>query len=178
MHLSQQYEIYRTASECCEAHFKGSSTCLDDSRASHVPYPWPIYQVRGDSPPPGKDSKWYPDLSNKINCVYGKRYDEWMAADGYDTYYLFPSSTKCCDMWYPQRSDCPDTSGEVSSEIEDEAWYMDPYPMNNYYFPDFTASNCGFGRDYPAWMGENGFEKWYLFTRGNECCTREFTRFS
>ena len=46
--------------------------------------------------------------------------------------------------------------------------------MSNYYFPDFDANNCGFGRDYPAWMGEGGFEKWYLFTVGNECCSKYF----
>lgn len=46
--------------------------------------------------------------------------------------------------------------------------------MSNYYFPDYTVNNCGFGRDYPAWMGDNGYEKSYLFTTGEECCSRFF----
>ena len=75
---------------------------------------------------------------------------------------------------YPQRTDCPDPMSAVSPEAEDEPWYSNPYPMANYYFPDFSVNNCAYGRDYPAWMGENKYEKHYLFSRGSECCSKFF----
>jgi hypothetical protein len=46
--------------------------------------------------------------------------------------------------------------------------------MRNYYFPDFNVNSCGFGRDYPAWMGYNNYEKHYLFQTGSECCDKYF----
>jgi hypothetical protein len=175
MHQTETYEIYRTASECCEAHFAGSSSCLADSKASHVPFPWPIYQVRPNVPPGyPSGAKYFPDLSNKLNCVHGRNYEEWMLTEGYDAYYLFDDAQDCCDMWYPQRTDCPDPERAVTPDTEQEAWFSNPYPMNNYYFPDFDVSSCGFGRDYPAWMGDNGYEKWYLFTDGDACCSKYF----
>ena len=49
-----------------------------------------------------------------------------------------------------------------------------PYSMDNYYFPDFSDNTCKYGRDYPAWMGINGYEKHYLFRTVGECCSRYF----
>ena len=49
-----------------------------------------------------------------------------------------------------------------------------PLSMANYFFPDFSVNSCGFGRDYPAWMGWNGYEKHYLFRQGSECCEKYF----
>mmetsp|Transcript_9679 Transcript_9679/g.23656 ORF Transcript_9679/g.23656 Transcript_9679/m.23656 type:complete len:98 (+) Transcript_9679:1956-2249(+) len=46
--------------------------------------------------------------------------------------------------------------------------------MENYYYPDFGVKNCGHGRDYPAWMGINGYEKHYLYRSGEECCSKYF----
>jgi hypothetical protein len=74
-------------------------------------------------------------------------------------------------------------------------------PSLNYYFPDFEANSCGFGRNYPvslfyklsfllscyhptsavsvliclrfelqAWMGQEGYAKWYLFRDPLDCC--------
>ncbi|EJK59933.1 hypothetical protein THAOC_19791, partial [Thalassiosira oceanica] len=57
---------------------------------------------------------------------------------------------------------------------EDEPWMSNPYSMSNYYFPDFSQNSCGFGRDYPSWMGINGYEKHYLFLDDDECCNKFF----
>jgi len=76
---------------------------------------------------------------------------------------------------YPARGDCPASERAVSPEAEDEAWHSDPYPLRNYYFPDFQRNSCGYGWDYPAWMGYNGYEKHYLFTLGEECCSKYFS---
>ena len=45
-----------------------------------------------------------------------------------------------------------------------------------YYFPDFEEGSCGFGRDYPAWMGYNSYEKHYLFRPEDAdlCCDKFF----
>lgn len=75
---------------------------------------------------------------------------------------------------YPLKSDCPDLQKAVNPEAEDEAWHSDPYPLDNYYFPDFSRTSCGFGWDYPAWMGYNSYEKHYLFRTGEECCRKYF----
>ncbi|KAL7532720.1 hypothetical protein ACHAWF_004220, partial [Thalassiosira exigua] len=115
-------------------------------------------------------ARWFPDLINKMNCVYGRNYEHWMAEDGFDAEYLFTNATACCDKWYPGRSgSCPDSQRAVNPEAEDEPWHMSPYSMRNYYFPDFNVNSCGFGRDYPAWMGYNNYEKHYLFQTGSEC---------
>jgi len=94
--------------------------------------------------------------------------------DGYEGYYLFDNAKDCCDMWYPTRTDCPDTGSIVTPDAEDEAWYMGPYQGSNYYFPDFDMNSCARGRDYPAWMGDNDYEKHYLFVEGYECCNKFF----
>ena len=45
----------------------------------------------------------------------------------------------------------------------------------NLYFPlDFDQFSCGHGRNYPAWMGLEGYSEWYLFIDPNECCDRFF----
>jgi len=46
--------------------------------------------------------------------------------------------------------------------------------MRNYYFPDFNENSCGYGRDYPAWFGSSGYEKFYLFEDADLCCSRYF----
>jgi hypothetical protein len=44
---------------------------------------------------------------------------------------------------YPKRgSSCPDNQGAVNPEAEDEAWFANPYPQANYYFPDFEKNSC------------------------------------
>merc|ERR1712194_845328 len=35
--------------------------------------------------------------------------------------------------------------------------------------------SCSFGRDFPSWMGSDGYEKWYLFTKGESCCEKYFS---
>ena len=42
---------------------------------------------------------WYPDLYNKLNCVQGKRYEAWMADEGFAEHYLFSDSNECCGYW-------------------------------------------------------------------------------
>jgi hypothetical protein len=125
--------------------------------------------------PTGQQVRWFPDLTNKQNCVRGRGYESWMTTEGFAPYYLFTNATLCCEKWYPESgSSCPSNEKPVSAEAEDEAWFANPYPLDNYYFPDFTTNNCGFGRDYPAWMGYNSYEKHYLFRKGNECCSKFF----
>ena len=55
---------------------------------------------------------------------------------------------------YPAKDDCPSYEYAVNPEAEDEPWMSRPYSMDNYYYPDFSENNCGYGRDYPAWMGK------------------------
>jgi len=184
MHQPNHFEIYRTSLECCEAHFSSSSTCLQDSKDSHAPFPWPGTEGERPFAPGDAASEWstvgshrksyFPDLVNKLNCVYGSNYEHWMTEGGFGDFYLFQDAEECCKKWYPARGDCPASERAVSPEAEDEAWHSDPYPMSNYYFPDFERSSCGYGRDYPAWMGYNSFEKHYLFTLGEECCSKFF----
>ena len=40
MHPTQQFDIYRTSGQCCDAHFAGSSTCVQESKDSHPPFAW------------------------------------------------------------------------------------------------------------------------------------------
>ncbi len=139
-HLAQVYVIYRTASECCNANFAGSPTCLTDSKNSHVPFPFPSYSVQPDSLGPQRKDYFFPDLSGELNCMYGKNYEDWMMTAGYEPYYLFTNGQDCCSMWYdklfsvinhfkvlfiltlllsftlnryPHRSDCPNLSVSV-----------------------------------------------------------------
>jgi len=75
---------------------------------------------------------------------------------------------------YPSRgSGCPDTNPAVNPEAEDETYMYGA--AQNYYFPDYAVNNCGYGIDYPAWMAVSGFEKFYLFQTGQECCDRFFS---
>ena len=184
MHPTQQYEIYRTAKECCDEHF-GGSTCLQKSQDSHAPFPWPIHfpgtpEHRQDSPDGevNRQTFFFPDLHNKLNCVQGRNYESWMLEPGYLEHYLFIDGDECCELWYPAEANCPDSEPAVNPEEEHAAWYADPYPNAGYFFPDFTVSSCGFGTDYPSWYGSNGYEKWYLFRAGSECCTKYFPRSS
>ena len=75
---------------------------------------------------------------------------------------------------YPGRSDCPDTGRAVNPEVEDEPWYSHPYSQDNWFFPDFNHNTCSYGRDYPTWMGHDSYEKHYLFSEGNDCCSKYF----
>ena len=86
----------------------------------------------------------------------------------------FPNVTQSSSFRYPLATDCPDDQRAVNPEAEDEPWHSNPYPLQNYYFPDFSRANCGFGWDYPAWMGYNSYEKHYLFMNGEECCSKYF----
>jgi len=99
-----------------------------------------------------------------------------MTEPGYAAEYLFSNSGDCCEKWFPALgSDCPVTSRDaVNPEAQDETWMSGAYPMQNYYFPDFGSNNCGFGWDYPAWYGINGYEKVYLFRTGEACCKKFF----
>ena len=182
MHQPYQVQIYRKSSQCCDAQFPGSTSCLQASINSHARFPFP--GIMGDVigplvsrpySPTGQQVRWFPDLTNRKNCVRGRGYEKWMTTEGFAPYYLFTNATLCCEKWYPESgSSCPSYEKPVSAEAEDEAWFADPYPLDNYYFPDFTTNNCGFGRDYPAWMGYNSYEKHYLFRKGNECCSKFF----
>ena len=105
----------------------------------------------------------------------GNNYENWMQERDFREYYLFKTPDDCCEKWYPNRRDCPETDSRAANpEAEDEPWHSAPYSVKNYYFPDFSVNNCGFGRDYPAWMGTNAYEKTYLATEGHECCDRFF----
>jgi len=189
MHQPNNFEIYRTSKECCDAHYSGSSACLAESKASHDPFPFPNHfpgtsEFRGYSEPVAVDiwgteashnRRWFPDLIGKLNCVFGSNYENWMSEDGFRQEYLSGTFEDCCERWFPQLgADCPADTPAANPEAEDEPWMASPYSMSNYYFPDFEVDNCGFGRDYPAWMGINGYEKSYLFTVGSECCNRYF----
>ena len=111
MHQPNNFEIYRTTKECCEAHFPSSFTCLQDSKDSHDPFPWPIHfpgspEHRPFAPPVADDhwgtearARWFPDLINKLNCVRGRNYENWMQTDGFEAYYLFENSEDCCEKW-------------------------------------------------------------------------------
>jgi len=167
MNIIETFTIYRTAQECCTANYPTSTTCVSDGKAQHAPFPWPPQGY-------GKQNFYYPDLFNKINCVYGNKYEDWMENFGYDEYYLFDTASGCCGMWYPTRGDCPDTSSIVPYTTEDQAYYSNPYPLDNYYYPDYTLNNCGYGRDYPAWMGNDGYAQSYLFVQDSECCQKFF----
>lgn len=187
MHQPNHFEIYRTSIECCAEHFPGSS-CVEDSKNSADPFPWQIhfpgtdehrpfapYETAGDwGTQASHRVAWFPDLINKLNCVRGSNYENWMTEEGFGEHYLFDHSKECCKKWYPLKSDCPDLQKAVNPEAEDEPWHSDPYPLENYYFPDFSRTSCGFGWDYPAWMGYNSYEKHYLYRTGEECCKKFF----
>lgn len=181
----------------CEAESKnphmrtvGSELHLrDDGPHSADPNPWPIHFPGTENHRPwapleaenhwGTENshinRWFPDSHNKMNCVYGRNYENWYQDEGFIEFYLFRDAEDCCEAWYPARgSSCPDAQYAVNPEAEDEPWHSSAYPIRNYYFPDFSENNCGYGWDYPAWMGSSAYEKSYLFQRGVECCDRFF----
>jgi hypothetical protein len=72
-------------------------------------------------------------------------------------------------MWFPANTNCPDTSAYLTIAIDEDN------PAENYFFPDFDADSCGHGRNYPAWMGQEGYSRWYLFIDPKECCDTYFS---
>jgi hypothetical protein len=84
-----------------------------------------------------------------------------MTNEGFEEDYLFFDGPDCCEKWYPSKADCPSTTEAVDPEAEDEPWHSSPFSMDNYYYPDFEMNNCGYGWDYPAWMGKRFF---FLYT--------------
>lgn len=41
----------------------------------------------------------------------------------------------------------------------------------NMYFPDLVDNNnCILGNTYEDWMGQEGFDTFYLFSDGSDCC--------
>ncbi len=109
-----KFEIYRTSQECCDEQFPGSTSCLQDSIDSHAPFPFPIHfpgmsNYRPFAPPKATNiwgteashrNRWFPDLINKQNCVWGNNYENWMQTDGFLGLYLFDNSTNCCKKWW------------------------------------------------------------------------------
>jgi len=180
--LGVSANIFRTSKQCCEVHFNTSATCLQESKDSHPPFPWPIHfpgtaEYRNFLPPDerGRSNVWFPDLHNELNCVFGRNYEAWMGDNGFSDFYLFPDPRNCCKKWYPNNSGCPYTGGKPTNPEEDKApWYSDYYPARGHYYPDFTLNSCGFGQDFPAWMGSSSYEKFYLFAKGGSCCTKYF----
>ena len=122
MHQVNQFQIYRTAKECCDEHFGGRRKCLKTSKDSHPPFPWPMHfpgtpEYEAYRPQEaenhwgteaGNAVAWFPDLLNKANCVQGDNYENWMSENGYNDSYLFGTAEKCCEKWYPERAgkDC------------------------------------------------------------------------
>ena len=113
LHQPNNFEIYRTSKECCDEHYPGSSSCLEDSKNSHPPFPWPIHfpgtpEHRPFAPPVAEHDwsteashsvKYFPDLINKLNCVRGSNYENWMQTEGFEDHYLFDSADDCCEKW-------------------------------------------------------------------------------
>ena len=121
LHQPNNFEIYRTAKECCDEHFGGSAACMNNAKTvgkGHAPFPWPIHfpgtpEYREFRPleaehhwgtEAGNGVAWFPDLHNKRNCVWGNNYENWMSEDGFGDWYLFNSSATCCEAWYPGQS--------------------------------------------------------------------------
>ncbi|KAL3782625.1 LOW QUALITY PROTEIN: hypothetical protein HJC23_000007 [Cyclotella cryptica] len=168
MALVEKYDLYRTSMACCEKHFPLSSSCNADSIAS-VLISRTLLAKHGLCLLPDIQEV-LPDLQNKQNCVRGKIMIYGCLRMG--------SQIIICltpPIVVPLRSDCPDSQSAVTPNIEDEAWLSNPYPFANYYFPDFDAGSCGYGKNYPAWMAQDGYARWYLF-RGAECCSKYFPR--
>ena len=161
MHIPNEFMIYRSAKDCCQEHFGGSAQCVTDSknlganyRSSEFPNTSNYYApAEADNlwqTEQGQAPRWFPDLYNKQNCVYGSNYESWMNDEDFRESYLSKTSARCCDSWYPTKgSDCPDPGSAVNPEAEDEA--LSPGGAVAYYFPEFDKNSCGFGVDYPAW---------------------------
>jgi hypothetical protein len=133
------------------------------SNAAYPPWAPAITNIANTKP-----QKFWADLVDNRNCVLTNTYEEWMMEEGFSDYYLFNDGSDCCDLWFPASNNCPDTQASVTQVIEED----DPY--QNYFFPDFDLNSCAHGRDYPAWMGQEGYTRWYLFIDPQECCSKYF----
>jgi hypothetical protein len=100
--LVDKHEIYRTAKECCEVQFAGSSTCEYDSMAVYG-HPsnaaWPPWAPQMGNYFDVNPQKYFPDWLDNNNCILGKTYDDWMMEDGFSDFYLFDDGLDCCKMW-------------------------------------------------------------------------------
>lgn len=187
-HIPNEFEIYRTAKQCCDEHYGGSAQCVTDSKTPGKGYIAPMNEfpdgynnyapVEADylwQSVRGQEPHWYPDLYGQQNCVYGSDYEHWMNENKeIRDQYLHGTANNCCEKWYPNLgASCPEplTAEVTSSEVEDEAFRG---PMKPYFFPNFEAGSCGAGINYPSWMGINGYERHYLFRDGADCCDRYF----
>ncbi|KAL3798224.1 hypothetical protein ACHAWO_003429 [Cyclotella atomus] len=149
MGLVNEHEIYRTAKECCE------DMAVYGHPNNEAYPPWlPDSSMSSSNTNP---QKYFPDLHGNNNCIFRNDYDKWMMEDGFRDYYLFDNGSDCCKMWFPAHSNCPDMNAYLEKPVEELN------PFENYYFPDFDEQSCGHGKDYPARMVQEGFEKWYLF---------------
>jgi hypothetical protein len=83
--------LYRTSQACCADKFPLSASCKADSDATS--------RVNYSTPKNNNPKKYFPDLADSRNCVFGKTYDSWMLQEGFSAYYLFDNATKCCEMW-------------------------------------------------------------------------------
>lgn len=124
-----------------------------------------------------------------------------MQSEGFKSHYLFDNATRCCETWWvafhfiiaaPHCLDCSHLSSNLLAlqvsgttrlsrqwarcKSRDRRWTVaQPAILHGQLlFPDFNQNNCGFGRDYPAWMGHKSYEKYYLFRQGDECCSKYF----
>jgi insulin receptor substrate 1 len=140
---------------CCTDNFGSSGTCVADSKATTVVASKPSY--------------FYPDQHNKGTCVFSSFYEDWMNAEGYSDYYLFSDGAACCNLWFPDSTSCPDTNGATPYDVNDG-----PSPLNNFFYPDDKLNNCGYGRDYPVWMGDEGYAPHYLFSTPAGCCDKYY----
>ena len=100
--LVNEPEIYRTAKECCEVNFAGSSSCEYDSMAVYG-HPsndaWPPWAPKMGNKFDLNPQKYFPDWNDNNNCILGKTYDDWMMADGFSDFYLFDVGSDCCEIW-------------------------------------------------------------------------------
>lgn len=103
MDLVNEHEIYRTAEECCEEHFAGSSSCEFDSMAAYG-HPsnaaYPPWLPKDSTSTNTNPQKYFPDLHGNRNCVFRNNYDDWMLEEGFVDYYLFNDGSDCCEMWW------------------------------------------------------------------------------
>lgn len=67
LHQPNHFEIYRTASECCNEHFPGSSSCEDDSQSPFRRTVGDELHLRADGPHTADPFPWplhFPDSEN------------------------------------------------------------------------------------------------------------------
>lgn len=110
-----------------------------------------------------------------------------MQSEGFKSHYLFDNATRCCETWWvafhfiiaaPHCLDCSHLSSNLLAlqvsgttrlsrqwarcKSRDRRWTVaQPAILHGQLlFPDFNQNNCGFGRDYPAWMGHKSYEKY------------------